>query len=91
MAICRLQLWDDFIVEGNGTGRNTGEKADKAGIFEQGIVWLVSAIAVHEISDLLKGEEADAKRKQKRQGAQGGPKHPIYIFQKEVGILEITQ
>ena len=90
-SLDRPHLGNHLVMEGNGAGGYTGEKAHKAGILQQGIVCRVSSVPVHQESNLLKGKETDPQGQQQRQRPDGGPQQPVEVVQKKVGVLKVTQ
>ena len=60
------QLWYDFTVKRNRTAHDIGEEGDKECIFRQRIRLCLAVVGIYQIGNLLKGEKADAERKQQR-------------------------
>ena len=75
----------------NRSGDELGKESDKQGVVEKIIFFGLAMIAVHQVSDLLECEKADAQGQRDSRHRNGSTQHCVHVLHKEIRILEIPK
>ena len=83
------ELGDDLAVQHDGTGHQLGKEGDKEGVLVEGVALGLPPVGVHQIGELLEGEEADAQRQHDVAQGEGLAEHRIDIFEEKVKVFVV--